>query len=123
VRSTIIIEAPRQASSDTRCPFTSIENGASVRAIFTRGNFYRAYRIINETRAGGPAGTSFNVTHTYDPVGNPFAVNNGTTITTYTCSLAPEGPAAAVRSVASWRQYNMDKWPSHPCARRVRRYA
>ncbi len=42
------------------------ENDGTV----TTWTYDRAYQIINEDRAGGPAGTSFNVTHTYDPAGN-----------------------------------------------------
>ena len=35
------------------------------------------YRLLNEHRSGGPAGTSFNVTHTYDPAGNRVSLDDG----------------------------------------------
>ena len=59
-------------------------NAANVRTMqsesdgtVTTWTYDREYRLLNENRQGGPENTSFNVTHTYDPVGNRLTTNDG----------------------------------------------
>jgi RHS repeat-associated protein len=54
----------------------------------TTWTYDNTYQLRNENRQGGPAITSFNITHTYDPAGNRTSVQAGTTLTTYTYSPA-----------------------------------
>ena len=35
------------------------------------------YQLLNERRAGGPPGTSFSLTYTYDPAGNRQTMDDG----------------------------------------------
>jgi YD repeat-containing protein len=49
------------------------ENDGTV----TTWTYDNVYQLLNEKRAGGPAGTSFNVTYTYDPAGNRLTRDDG----------------------------------------------
>jgi RHS repeat-associated protein len=54
----------------------------------TTWTYDAAYQLSNERRAGGPLGTSFNITHTWDSTGNRLARNADGVLTTYTYSNA-----------------------------------
>jgi YD repeat-containing protein len=63
---------------------TYLYNSANQRIVETEDDgtvttwtYDHKYQLLNEHRGGGPSGTSFNVTHTYDRAGNRVSMNDG----------------------------------------------
>lgn len=73
----------------------------------TTWTYDKAYQLLNERAAGGPANTSYNVTHSYDPAGNRTLSNDGTTVTTYSYSVANRITLAVANGVRTTFLYDL----------------